>query len=207
MSDGITRTWLILLVDACQKAGLTPIPKDRFHRIIYLSNCLAPLFQETPEAARLVKFRRGPFYPHVQWQLDHLGAVGVLDISELSYIRDEVGSWMLASYGPNQSTAAIIERLTMTAYGRRLAEYLTEVVFAFAALRGKFWDEVALHDTNYLGRGEDSMINLDRENLSMRTAEHFQTLLPAGIRPSQRQELFVYLRFLERLSEKGPIAV
>jgi hypothetical protein len=201
MADGITRAWLVLLISACEKAGMTPIEKDRFHRIIYLSNCLAPLFEETPDAARLVKFHRGPFYPHVQRQLDHLGVCGALGLSDVDYPRDGNGAWMTACYAPNETTRKITAHILKVEFGRRLHEYLTEVVFAFAATRGDVWDTVALHDKNYEGRGENSLINLERENLAVKAAEHFRDLLPPGIRINRKQQLFVYLRLLERMSE------
>ena len=122
MAAGITRAWLVLMVRACQDAGLSPIPKDRFHQLIYLSNCLAPLFEETPAAARIVKFERGPFYPEVQRQLDHLSATSVLDICDVRYIRDKFGAWMTASYAPNTITRQVIHRFDTIQYGRRFRD-------------------------------------------------------------------------------------
>lgn len=201
MAEGLTRAWVVLLLSACEKAGMTPIDKDRLHQIIYLSNCLAPLFEETPEAARLVKFHRGPFYPQVQSQLDHLAVRGALDISDVEYRRDEQGGWMSARYVPNVTTHRVISHLVTINYGRNLQEYLTEVVFAFAATRGDAWETIALHDKNYEARRDNSLINLERENLAVKTAEHFRQLLPPGIRMNRKQQVFVYLRLLERMAE------
>lgn len=200
MTGAITRAWLVLMIRACHDAGLSPIGKDRFHQLIYLSNCLAPLFEETPAAARIVKFERGPFYPEIQRELDHLSATGVIDISDVTYLHDKLGAWMTASYAPNHRTRQIVSKFAVIDYARRLQNYLTEVVFGYAALDQKSWAKVAFSDVTYATKADRGFINLDRENLSADTARRFHAVMPEGIRPSQRQELLLYLRLIEKLA-------
>ena len=70
------RIWVLFAMDACDRAGLTPMPKDRFHRLIFLSNCLAQLFSATPPTQRILKYKRGPIlpgYPVAYRSTDYVG--------------------------------------------------------------------------------------------------------------------------------------
>ena len=75
MQTDITRVWLTYLLMAAHRTGLAPMSKKRLHRLVFLSNCLAPLFEATPASAQIVKYKRGPFYPVVQWELDRLATI------------------------------------------------------------------------------------------------------------------------------------
>ncbi len=55
METDISRVWLTYLLMATHRTGLTPISKRRLHRLVFLSNCLAPLFEATPASAQIVK--------------------------------------------------------------------------------------------------------------------------------------------------------
>lgn len=197
----MTQVWLVFVMGAAKKAGLLPIQKDLFHHIIYLSNCLAPLFQETPTVATVVKYKRGPFYPAIQWYLDRLVVQGVLKISDLSYTQDEHGPWMDAKYFTNGTTRSVIETCTQIQYGRKLEDYLTEMVFAVASISRRTWNSAALYDATYdePGKSEGAFIDFAEPdgNLSVQTAQAFQAALPESIVISPREEMFLYLRFLE----------
>lgn len=198
-----TRVWLTFLVQAAHRAGLTPLPKQRLHRVVFLSNCLAPLFHATPNTARIVKYKHGPFYPLIQWELDRLATMGVLSIANIKYTHDERGWWVSADYGADRLAATVIDYCRRSAYGQQLEEYLNEVVAGFASLPGAALDEVALRDENYdrPGASDDSFIDFSQQadNFSLQTARAFRTVLPPKLIPTQKEELFLYMRFLEAL--------
>jgi hypothetical protein len=205
-----TQTWLVFVLGACHKAGLLPLEKKIFHQLIFLSNCLAPLFEEVPASARIVKYRRGPFYPLVQWDLDRLAAVGVIDVSDVRYENDEFGAWMEARYSINERTLKIIQTCRKIRYGYRLDEYLTEVSFAFASLNKRHLENVVWKDKTFdaPGASEGAFIDFsdDQNNRSLQAAEAFSRILPEEVAPSRKEELFLYLRFLERLSDQKKVA-
>jgi hypothetical protein len=201
-----TRVWLVFLVDAAYRAGLNPLSKRRVHRLVFLSNCLAPLFQATPNTAQIVKYKHGPFYPLIQWELDRLATMGILTIDNIKYTNDEKGWWVNADYGAGKMMEPVLTHCRQSAYGQRLGDYLNEVVAGFASLRGPALDEVALRDENYNqpGATADSFIDFSEqeENFSLRTARAFRDVLPANLVPTQKEELFLYMRFLEALVAK-----
>lgn len=209
MQEYTIQVWLVFLMGAAQKAGLLPISKMLFHRVIYLSNCLAPLFQTTPTTATIVKYKRGPFYPKLQWYLDRLAVLGAIKVRDLEYISDEHGIWMEATYFTNSTTRQLINTCKKINYGRKIEEYLTEMVFAVASISKRTWDGAALHDSTYgePGKSEGAFIDFadPADNLSVQTARAFQTVLPKGVISSPKEEMFLYLRFLEAQAAKvGP---
>jgi hypothetical protein len=207
METDISRVWLTYLVMAAHRTGLAPISKQRLHRLVFLSNCLAPLFEATPAAAHIVKRPRGPFYPVVQWEMDRLAAMGVLSVANIVYIHDKNGWWQDADYSVGAKARDVIDYCNHIEYGRRLDRYLTEVTTAFASLRSEVLDGLALRDENFARRGAtiDTFIDFSTEeqNLSVQTARDFKTVMPDGFAPSRKEELFLYLRFLEAVSKKA----
>ena len=93
------RVWLLLLLDGAERAGIAPLAEMRLHRLVFLANVLAPVYDLPVEDGKVVKYRRGPFYPDVQWDLDRLAVSGLADISEIRHIKDEHGWWFSAKYG------------------------------------------------------------------------------------------------------------
>lgn len=55
------RAWLLILVGASSTAGLTPLPVQLFHRMVFLSNSLAQLYETQPPAELVLKQDRGPY--------------------------------------------------------------------------------------------------------------------------------------------------
>jgi hypothetical protein len=206
MQTAISRVWLTYLVMAVHRTGLAPISKQRLHRLVFLSNCLAPLFEATPASAQIVKYERGPFYPVVQWELDRLTAMGVLTVANIVYFHDKDGWWQEADYSVGTIAGEVINYCNGIDYGRRLDQYLTEVATAFASLNAQTLDEVALSDDNYARRGAtiDTFIDFSNveQNLSVQTAREFKAVMPGGFAPSRKEELFLYLRFLEAVSKQ-----
>jgi hypothetical protein len=204
-----TRVWLTLLMHAAARAGLTPFPKARFHRLVFLSNCLAPLFEATPNSAHIVKYKHGPFYPRVQHELDRLATMGIFEISDVHYTHGKDGWWLDAHYGLGHAAKSVIEYVHRVEYGRRLGEYLDEVATGFATVKRDALDDLALNDENYArpGAGEYGFIDFsERErNFSLKTAEDFRTVLPKGLVPTQKEEVFLYMRFLEALGNKQAV--
>ena len=207
METDITRVWLTYLVMAAHRTGLAPISKQRLHRLVFLSNCLAPLFEATPTSAQIVKYKHGPFYPVVQWELDRLAAMGVVSVGKIIYTRDADGWWQNADYSVGPLTCDVVTHCNGVEYGQRLEQYLVEVTTAFASLHDDMLDGVALRDENYArsGAADDSFIDFSTEdqNFSVQTAREFRSVLPTGFAPSRKEELFLYLRFLEAVAKQA----
>ena len=132
--------------------------------------------------------------------------MGVLTVANIVYFHDRDGWWQDADYSVGPRARAVIEYCSGIDYGRRLETYLTEVTTAFASLPPKVLDGVALRDENYAQSGAttDTFIDFStvEQNLSVQTARAFKNLMPGGLAPSRKEELFLYLRFLESVSKE-----
>jgi hypothetical protein len=131
--------------------------------------------------------------------------MGILTVANIVYFHDSDGWWQDANYSVGPKSREVIDYCNGIDYGRRLDTYLTEVATAFASLKSELLDSVALRDENYaqLGATTDTFIDFskDENNLSVQTARDFRTVMPGGFAPSRKEELFLYLRFLESVSK------
>lgn len=197
-----SRTWVLLAIDACDRVGLTPVPKTLFHRLIFLSNCLAALFHENSPSKRIVKYKRGPFYPDVQWELDRLASMGLLSINSLRIEEDIHGPWMDASYGICDQGIRIVESFKSTFLGTQTSLYINELVSAFARMNEDGYSDLALKELNYSAPGiaQGALITFDDSdsNLALRKASDFVRLAPDLLDVRYREQMHLYLRYIEK---------
>src|SRR5438876_9921423 len=192
------RLWVLLAIDACDRAGIAPIEKDRFHRLIFLSNCLAQLFGAVPPAQRILKYRRGPFYPDIQWQLDRLVTMQWLELRGLLLEPDQFGPWLVAEYEISKRGIEVVSLLRKTPLGAATASYIDELVFAFSRLDLRRLDDIPLNELNWRPAGEGALITFeDRDtNLALRKTAEFQRLAPEILANRFREQIQLYLRYI-----------
>src|SRR5579863_4077016 len=148
-ADPLVRSWVLLLLDAVTRNGLAPISKLRFHRLIYVTNCLSPVYGLRARDERIVKFRRGPFYPVLQWHLDRLVGQGLGRISNVRFFTDVHGPWMEAAYSLDRRAVSVVERLCSVEHLNALAGFLMEVTKAYAVRQDEALDDILLADLTY----------------------------------------------------------
>lgn len=196
------RVWVLIALDACDRAGLLPIGKTRLHRMVFLSNCLAELYQATPPAKRVLKYKRGPFYPDVQWQLDRLSAMGLVRVANLLIAKDHHGPWMDADYSITLAGIETTKTIRETPVGKSTGQYIDEIVFAFARISGRRLDEVALNELNYAAPGvaEGALITFENQlsNLAIQKAHEFERQAPDALAKRAREQIQLYLRYVDR---------
>lgn len=195
------RTWVLLALDACDRAGLTPITKFRFHRLIFLSNCLADLFRATPPSRQVLKYKRGPFYPDVQWQIDRLITMGLASVANINLEPDRHGPWMEADYGTTPAGIILTSNVRATSLGLATARYIDEVVFAFAQIHEKKLNEIALRELNYAAPGiaDGALITFENAQSNQATikTDEFERVAPEVLAHRTREKIQLYLRYLE----------
>jgi hypothetical protein len=193
------RLWVLLALDACDRAGVSPIPKDRFHRLIFLSNCLAEIFGADPPAKRILKYKRGPFYPDIQWEIDRLITMQWLNLAGLLLEEDQHGPWLEADYQISKRGIEIVEILRRTPLGGSTSAYIDELVFAFARLDLRRLDDIPLNDLNWHPAGEGALITFEdaEANLAIRKTAEFQRLVPEVLTNRFREQVQLYLRYIE----------
>lgn len=194
------RVWMLLLVDAAARNGLTPISKLRLHRLAYLANCLSPVYGIRPNDERIVKYKRGPYYPVFQWHLDRLVGQQLLQLSKVRYFNDEYGAWMDASYAVAKRGVLLAHSIFATAEMKGLSEYLLEVAKAFAFRKDESLDGMALADLTYSDqrRAGGSVIDFSdpATNLSVLGAHSFVSLVRDPRLITEEDQIYLYMEYL-----------
>lgn len=197
------RVRLIMLLDATESAGLTPIGILQLHAIAYLSNVLAPVWELRPLDGKVMKRRGGPFYPVLQHDVDELISQGLVFINNLGYSRDDDGRWRLdGAFCLNHRFAdAVINQYQQYETENRLATFINELAYAFSALSEQDLSTIVSEDATYadpltsfgnvVDFGEWQSLNY-----SANAANYFERLIPGGAVPTLGEKLHLYARHL-----------
>jgi hypothetical protein len=192
----VARMWLLLLLDASERAGIAPLSVERLHRLVYLANALAPVYNLVVPDGYILKYRRGPFFPLVHWDVGRLVAQGLVLAAGSRPIKDKLGYWVSANYSLSKSGMASVDGALMLETVAPKATYLQEVALAFAALEGPQRDAATLTDVNYDSAIEETPVYFgdDEQNLSPFAAE---AVVEAGAPSVRRLKLHRYFQYLE----------
>jgi hypothetical protein len=201
------RIWLLLVLGASEHAGISPLPVEQLHRFAYLANCLAPVYDLPAADGKILKYKRGPFYPNLQWDLDRLWASGLVERRGAQAIQDQLGWWFVAEYMLTAAGFSTLGIIRQSPRQFRMAEFLTDLARAYAFLTGVGRADAALADATYADKRYpiDSVIDFgewnstETSNRSFATAEAFDQVMPEGRSLSDRDRLSLYLRHLDRL--------
>jgi hypothetical protein len=202
------RVRVLLLLEAAQRAGLTPIPGWQAHRLAFLADCLSPVYDLPVATGKILKYKRGPFYPDLQWDLDRLVVQRLGKISNIHHRQFRNGWWFFADYTllPRGIEAAA-RAIDISPWASKIHAYLMEVAGAYEQLELSARKRAALEDANYsdpevLNEHVIDFTDIQR-NFSARAAEAFQAHVPGGIPLNRRDKLYLYFRYLNRIVEKA----
>jgi hypothetical protein len=204
------RTWILFLLDATMRTGLAPISKLRFHRLAYFANCLSRVYGLAAVDERIVKFRRGPYYPDMQWHLDRLVGQQLADISGVSHFTDDQGAWMDARYRINRRGVSTVDSLRTVTTLDALASFLLEVATAYASHADEALDELVLADVTYENQRHGLGVVIDfsrlRDNHSARTAASFAAIAREPRALTMEDRIHLYAEYVERRRVTGQVA-
>jgi hypothetical protein len=202
------RIWMLLLLEAAQRAGLTPMPGWQVHRLAFLADCLSPVYGLPTRSGKILKWRRGPFVRDRQWDLDRLAIQGLGRISNIQHRQFKRGWWFFADYSLRPKGMAAAKTLAMISpSAAELRTYLQEIASAYEELHATARKRAALEDASYSDPEilEDDVVNFSelRYNFSVRVTQAFQTHVPNGVPLNERDRVYLYFRYLNRVVEKA----
>ena len=191
-----------MLLDAAERAGITPIAVRRLHTFAFLSNVLAPVWDAPVFDGRLLKRRDGPFYPALQRDLDRLIGQGLAFVVNFGYAINADGQWGLdCAFSLNQALAKdALDAIDRYPEERKMREFLWEVAYALSALSDSEFDRMSDEDPTYSDAGIAYGNVVDfaewRDiNFSANAARHFGTVSTDITRGEQ---VHLYVRHLHR---------
>ena len=209
------RVRILLLLEAVERVGNSPLPSSRLHAFAYLADVLSPVWGLVPFDGKIYKLKGGPHYPDLQNELDCLVVLGLVQVTNLRYVDYSTGSSRIsADYALNYSSEHL--EIILSALGTgdpsdaidssdcNLHAFLVELAGALATLPDDHIDSAAGVDVTYSTKASlhnvvdfaEWVENRWAENPSWRTAERFQTFLPQASHLSPGEKLYLYAAYL-----------
>jgi hypothetical protein len=208
------RMWLLALLDASERIGIAPLSAQRLHRLVYLANAMAPVYDLLTPDGYLLKYKRGPFFPEVQWDVDRVCAQGLADARDLRTKQDELGWWFEANYALTHRGMAAVDRAMQLEEISTKASFLREVVRAFAAVlrddeaegsagAAQAADASLLGDVTYERADADAAIDFETasSNLTVLAADAIAKRVNVSETASRREKVHLYFRYLDQVWE------
>jgi hypothetical protein len=203
------RLRLVLLLDACEAADLTPVPLRRFHALAFLANVLAPVWSVESYDGKVLKRQGGPFYPRLQRELDVLIGLGITSINDVQYIVENDLRCRLdgkLSLNSDRSRALIAAAQSFEAE-RVMVSFLRRLAFAASRLH-KPLEDLVLFDPTWSDQrtGTGDVIDFAEwkwANYTAFAAESFDTLSKISLKTSRSEKLQLYMHLLDRRAHGG----
>ncbi|MFC5501318.1 hypothetical protein ACFPJ4_03575 [Lysinimonas soli] len=192
----------LLILGACDRAGIGQVSTRLFHSIAYFSNALAPVWDLPALTPDLLKSHGGPYYPQLQRDLDRLVGRGLANVRDIGYSANDDGHWRIDAtfrFDP-QRGGPVLEACLDFPDERDSYELILEIALATSSLDiddvNPTFDRDASFDDSTLSFG--SLLLVGEGNRSARAARRFGDLSQA--RPSKAEEIQLYVRHMHRLS-------
>ena len=150
------RVRLLMLLDGAKSAGIAPMRLRQLHTYAYLVNVLAPVWSTSSLDGSLLKRPDGPFYPALQYDLDRLIGLGLVDISDLGHVLDQDGRWRLDGRVDLNLTLArrTLDVVRSFPEERDVEVYIREIGFAVTSLTA-FGARETIGTGSYILRRDD----------------------------------------------------
>jgi len=196
-----------MLLDAADYAVLSPITTGRFHALAYLADVLSPIYSFTSLSSVILKRRIGPYFPELQWELDRLIGLGLVEVTEYRPVVEVEKAYLDASYCLRRVEA---DSLLKVVYEDRqflaLRDYFRELASALGAVSEDDLDAATQSDVTWETAHSGTVIDYAQwsaQNFSKMSADRIEELLRnqrPGIDPevSPGEKLNLYVRYLRR---------
>lgn len=203
----LRRGWSLLLMEAAERAGLTPLPADEIHALAFLADCLAPVYGIPAMDGILLRRASGPLFPDLQWDLDRLWAMGFLELTCIDQ-RTEAGVVRRTGYATTEGGSARATVLQSSPLLDRLFTFFVALTTAVGRLSATARLDTMSRDLTYTAETVGRLIRYGDwvdGNPSIATADAFAHAGPVrGMTVHPWERLALYLAFLRhRLVVEG----
>jgi hypothetical protein len=197
----VLRYWCLCLLAALESGGLAPIRKEGLHGLFFLTNAMAPSYEDKSLVELVMYYPRGPYFPELDGHLSRLSAQNFIKVTDLKFFRDKIGSWVAANYRISQRGASCVAELAdIPIWERRLA-YLSDVAYGMARISDDRVDTAIRADDTYGRPGaadRDVYRFAGREaNYTIRRLSKLAAEVPRGLRHSRQDLVRTYATLLD----------
>jgi hypothetical protein len=129
----------LAILEAAERAALTPISAPKLHALAYLSDALSPVWGLTAFDPVALKTEREPFFGRFQDELDDLIILGLLEVTTFDYggsdsASDSTGIQLKPTSGAPAFVESVASALSGTQSSKRAAVLLPCLLKAILAL-------------------------------------------------------------------------
>lgn len=201
------RVRLLMLLDASDYAGISPISTSRLHAFAYLADILSPIYDFSTLSGVVLKRRSGPYFPDLQWELDRLVGLGLIEVTEFRPVVDVAQAYLDASFCLRRQAAEPILRVVHEiSEFHRLREFFRELGGALGAVAEDDLDATTQADVTWETGISGSIIDYAQwrsANYSELAVERIDEIARgrvgyAGIKLSPGAKVNLYVHYLRR---------
>lgn len=218
------RCRIIVLLEALERAGVTPIAARKLHGFTYLADVLSPVWDLPPFDGKILKIEDGPHYADLQRELDHLVILGMVNVRNLRYVqRGKYGARIDGKYELRFESTELTN--VLDALGARKEanpldprdrshhDFLVELAGAMATLPDDEIDVAAMQDATYASTETNTSNIIDfgawssdtkHSNKSVAVTKRFNKFVPRESRLSPGERIYLYASYLgQRIRSVG----
>lgn len=201
------RVRLLMLLDAADYAGNSPLSVSRLHAFAFLADVLSPLYDLTALSGRIMKRRIGPYFPDLQWELDRLIGQGLVDVSDLRPIVEVATAYLDARYSLNRRLALpLLKAALEDSELSRLQDFFRQLAGALGAVPEDDLDAAAQADVTWESGHSGAIIDYAEwraKNYSRLSAERIEEIardqvLASDLKLSPGTKVSLYVQYLRR---------
>lgn len=201
------RVRLLMLLDAADYAVISPMTTARLHAFAYLADVLSPIYDLLALNGVVLKRRIGPYFPQLQWEIDRLIGLGLVEVTELRPVFEVSDAYVDASYCLYRQAAEPILRV---AYEDQafiaLRDFFRELAEALGGVPDSDLDATTQADVTWETGHTGNVIDYAEwraRNYSKLSAERIEELTRAkfgqnGLELSPGAKVNLYVQYLRR---------
>jgi hypothetical protein len=169
-----------MLLDSSDYAVISPISTARFHALVYLADVLSPIYKLTSISGVILKRRIGPYFPELQWELDRLVGLGLVEVTQLRPIVEVSDAYLDACFSLRRELAETILKVVYEDETFcKLRDFFRELAGALGAVPENDLDATTQADVTWETGHTGTVIDYAQwraENFSRLSAEGIEEL-------------------------------
>lgn len=149
-----------MLLDAADYAVVSPLSLPRFHAFAFLADVLSPIYNFAPLSGRILKRRKGPYFPDLQWETDRLIGLGLVTLDRLKAHVESATASVTADLALDRERAGPILEVALREAGLvDLQDFLRELAGALGAIPEGELDDTTRSDVTWAQGHQGAVID------------------------------------------------
>lgn len=203
------RVRMLMLLDASDYAVIGPLSTSRLHALAFLADVLSPVYNLSGTAGRIMKRRAGPYFPELQWELDRLVGLGLVEVSGLRPVVEVSRAYIDANFALMREAAQPILTLVYEDHGfLALKDFFREIAGALSRVPDNELDTATRADVTWQTGHAGTVIDYAEwraRNYSMLSAARLEELAKealgqGGLTLTPTARVGLYVQYLKRVA-------